>query len=299
MLPKISEKVNRDVSRKKQTFAVMKSFILFITLSAASITAASAQHYYNDIVSVQQTDKQYTLLKENKIRSVTAVSYEKDNSLTEGFSLTQRISADAQKTTTTISNPATGSSYSTTFYKDNKVARNEDSSANVVTITTYSYDNENRVAAILSIMRDPERKNSSEELHQWLYKPNGTPLKMLKIKDKSDTTVISFSYDEQGNVAEENWQRKGKTFETYYYYYNDKKELTDIVRFNIKAKRLLPDFVFEYNPQGQINKLSQTTTGGANYMIWQYIYNAQGLKQKEVCYDKQKQLVGRIEYSYE
>ena len=42
----------------------------------------------------------------------------------------------------------------------------------------------------------------------------------------------------------------------------------------------------------------QVPQGSADYLVWQYIYNPNGLKQKELCFTKTKQPVGRIEYTY-
>ncbi len=38
--------------------------------------------------------------------------------------------------------------------------------------------------------------------------------------------------------------------------------------------------------------------GTDNYQKWHYTYNEAGLKTKEACYNKRKQLLGRIEYEY-
>ena len=86
--------------------------------------------------------------------------------------------------------------------------------------------------------------------------------------------------------------------ENYYYYYNDKNWLTDIVRYNNKAKKMLPDFLYEYDTEGRVSKMIQVIAGGTNYNIWVYTYNSLGLKEKEVCYDKKKQLLGTVEYLY-
>lgn len=37
---------------------------------------------------------------------------------------------------------------------------------------------------------------------------------------------------------------------------------------------------------------------GNDYLIWKYEYNDKGLRIRELCYNKQKQLPGRIEYQY-
>ena len=122
---------------------------------------------------------------------------------------------------------------------------------------------------------------------------------MLKIKNGTDTTVITFKYDDAGNVGEETWMKNNRVIETYYYYYNAKKQLTDVVRFSRKAKAMLPDYMFEYDTKGHITQMTQTQKGSANYLVWKYQYNEDGMKEKEVVYNKQKEMLGRIEYKYQ
>jgi hypothetical protein len=45
--------------------------------------------------------------------------------------------------------------------------------------------------------------------------------------------------------------------------------------------------------------MTQTQSGSANYLIWRYSYNENGMKEKEVVFNKQKELLGRIEYRYQ
>ena len=62
---------------------------------------------------------------------------------------------------------------------------------------------------------------------------------------------------------------------------------------------MLPDYIFEYNSSDQLSQMTQVQSGNANYLIWRYAYNEKGLKAREVAYNKEKELMGRIEYSYE
>jgi hypothetical protein len=122
---------------------------------------------------------------------------------------------------------------------------------------------------------------------------------MLKIKNGTDTTIVNFKLDEKGNVAEERSVHAGREQPTIYYYYDDKNRLTDVVRYNNRAKRLLPDYMFEYDADGRISMMLVTTEGGADYQKWYYRYNDKGLKQKDECYAKNKMLIGKVEYEYQ
>jgi YD repeat-containing protein len=122
---------------------------------------------------------------------------------------------------------------------------------------------------------------------------------MLRIKDKKDTSVVSFKLDEKGNVSEEQSIRRGVSSDPVYYYYDSNNRLTDIVRFNNKAKRLLPEYMFEYSPKNQVIQKITVPGNGSNYLIWRYQYDDRGLRVREAIFDKYKQLTGKIEYQYQ
>lgn len=270
--------------------------IAILLLLIAITQGASAQYYFNDIITTRQTNKQYKLLKDNNIQTVTAKSFEADGSLTEGFLLTQEISDGASVITTTTEHTGTDKTISISNYTNNKIKKTVDSIPNIKSTTTYTYNN-NDLSSITNITVDEFMNNSSTEMHQWFYE-NNIPAKMLRIKNNVDTTTILFKKDSSGNITEEYWVRNGRRIETYLYYYDDNNYLTDIVRFNLKAGRLLPDFTFEYDSKGTITQLIQVPQGSDDYLIWKYVYNPNGLKQKELCYNKLNRPVGRIEYAY-
>jgi antitoxin component YwqK of YwqJK toxin-antitoxin module len=236
------------------------------------------------------------LLKNNHVQQVSAASYEANGERTDHFILEQQISGDNSTIVTTTEYPSTGKSVSTSYYENDKVVKTINDAENIESTTTYTYDS-NNLQSIATDIQDTFMNNSSQEIHQWRYE-NNQPTEMLLIKDKKDTTVLEFVKDEQGNIAEEHWRKNGRLIGKYFYYYNDQHGLTDIVRFNARAQRLLPDFLFEYDNNSTLIQLTQIPQGSDNYLVWQYIYLPNGLKQKELCFNKQKQPVGRIEYSY-
>ncbi|QEC67221.1 hypothetical protein FRZ67_07900 [Panacibacter ginsenosidivorans] len=257
---------------------------------------ASGQYYFNDILTTKQTNKQYKLLKDNNVQQVSAKSFEADGTISEGFSLTQQLSEGSTVITTISEHPGSPRTISTSQYNNNKIRKTVDSSDKIKSTTTYSYNN-NDLASISTITEDAFMNNSAIEVHQWIYE-NAAPARMLLIKNNIDTTIVQLIKDSVGNIAEERWMKRGTRVETYYYYYNTKNNLTDIVRYNIRAQRLLPDFIFEYDDKGTITQAIQVPQSSGDYLVWKYIYNPNGLKQKELCFTKEKQPVGRIEYSY-
>lgn len=259
---------------------------------------ANGQYYYNDIVANTLSNQQFKLIKQARIKTIKAISYEPSGEVTQGFNIEQAISPDFRKAVTTTSLQDNSSSTLTVTYENNRVKKSVDINHKVETSNTFTYNEKGLPITITSNTTDTAVKLTSNEVHIWYYNANNIPASLLKIKNKVDTTFIEFVYDDKGNIGEERWKRKGRVFETYYYYYNDKNQVTDIVRFNTRAKQMLPDFLYEYDDKGRISKMTQVTNGGSNYLVWTYTYNDKGLKETEVCYNKQKQLVGRIEYGY-
>ena len=121
---------------------------------------------------------------------------------------------------------------------------------------------------------------------------------MLKVKNGNDTTFVRFVLDEKGNVAEERAMRTKTDLPVIYYYYDTDSRLTDIVRYSLKAKRLLPDNIFEYGDDGRTSSMLVVPDGSNDYLKWLYDYNEKGLKARESCISRQKELLGKIEYQY-
>ncbi|HNP24299.1 MAG TPA: hypothetical protein PKM63_20765 [Panacibacter sp.] len=255
-----------------------------------------AQYYYNDIVTAKQTTQQYLVLKNSGVREISAASFEADGSPTDDFTLVQQISGNGSLITTITDFPATGRAESIASYSNNRIVKTVDTTDKIKKTTTYAYDGD-VLNSITTEINDEFMNNSSIEVHQYFYE-NNRPVKMFLIKNSTDTTVVEFIPDEQQNIAEEHWLKKNQLTQKYFYYYNQRHQLTDVVHFNTKANQLLPDFVFEYNEDGTIRQMTQVPQGSDDYLIWLYEYDSNGLKKKERCFNKQKQLVGRIEYSF-
>lgn len=260
------------------------------------VSFCNAQYYYNDIITAKQTNQQYLVLKNSYIKEISASSFEADGTPTDDFTLLQQISNNGTTITTITDFPSTGRAESVAEYSNNRIIKTTDTTDKIRKTTTYTY-NGDLLSSLTTETNDEFMSNSSTEVHQYFYE-NNRPVKMLLIKNNSDTTVIDFIPDEQQNVGEEHWLKQNKITQKYFYYYNPQHQLTDVVHFNSKANQLLPDFVFEYNGDGTIKQMTQVPQGSDDYLIWLYEYNSNGLKQKERCFNKQKQLVGRIEYSF-
>src|SRR4026209_2465332 len=115
--------------------------LLFLLIFVGVTSMVSAQYYFNDILTTKQTNKQYKLLKENSIQQVTAKSFEADGTISEGFSLTQQLSENSTVITTVSEHPGSPRTISTSQYNNNKIRKTVDSSDNIKSTTTYSYNN--------------------------------------------------------------------------------------------------------------------------------------------------------------
>lgn len=257
----------------------------------------NAQYYLNDIISIKQGNDQYRLLRSQKISSIKAISYEPDNSITDGFSVTQEISRDGKKVT--ISSTANNQTSTTiNMYDLGILKRTQSNNKNISNKTDYSYDAQGRINRVNLSTVDTFMNSTIAEIHEWSYDEYGAPSTMLRIKNNVDTLIVQFIKDEQQNIGEEVWKKNNRVVERYYYYYNNNRQLTDVVRYNSKAKKLLPDFIYEYNASNQLSQMTQFSLGSSNYFIWKYKYNDKGLKIEEFCSDKTKLQIGRIEYQY-
>ncbi len=274
---------------------LMKNILLpvFIILSFMQV---NAQYYYSDIIGTKQTNQQYKLLRAFQFQHINAISFD-GNQPAKDFLLEQVIADDGRQITTHSASAGSMESYFISNYQNNKLNKTVDSGNNAINTVLYEYDNTGKVISTSAASKDFDKTFTNEERHIWSYNEKGLPQKMIKIKNHGDTTLVMFSYDDD-NLAEEKWIKNKRIIETYYYYYNPKKQLTDIVRFSRKAKAMLPDYIFEYDVKGRVTQMTQTQSGSANYLVWKYTYNENGMKEKEIVFNKQKEMLGRIEYNY-
>ena len=268
-------------------------FISFLTCTAFG------QHYYNDLLTSSDFMKKRELYRLNKVKAVQYYSFDNNNQPIPGFKCDLAINSSFTQITTTTTAPVSGTSTNiSTFNNTGSLLEQTDTSEGNKSTLSYTYDAANRLTQVNSKSFSPGNYTSSEQ-HLWYYNQDGKPSKMLKIKNGKDTTYISFVVDEQGNVAEERSVYRGKEQPTIYYYYDNNHHLTDIVRYNQRARRLLPDYIFEYNTDGQTSSMLVTTEGSGDYQKWIYTYDSKGLKAQDLCYSKSKVLIGKVEYKYQ
>jgi hypothetical protein len=270
---------------------------------------ASAQYYYKDILSIRESVLQQQSYSQNRVRNVLIQSFDPDGTENKDFFCRQLVRDDYTRLETETGSAATGKTTLTTLFSpgsDARVLRSEDSSRDAVITTVYAYETSGNISAITSTSRTADTSTTDTtnfimgEQHIWQYNRAGQPDHMLRIKDGKDTTFVRFQLDTLGNVTDEMAIRKGATAEHYYYYYDDNHRLTDIVRYNPKIRQMMPDYIFEYDAgTGRLSKMTVVQAINSSYLVWYYEYNPDGLRVKEFCYDKSKQLIGTIGYTYQ
>ncbi|MFY7839572.1 MAG: hypothetical protein ACOVP7_04810 [Lacibacter sp.] len=260
----------------------------------------SSQYYQKDIVSTQQAMTQVKQYKANKVRKVVLQSFEATGEPVEQFICFQEITPAYNIIKTYTQTIATMQSVLVTqFNAKGQLIRSADSSTTTLNVSNYVYDAAGRLMLVENVSQAYAYKTKETVRHEYKYDSTGFPVSMLRIKNTTDTSYVQFKPDEKGNVGEEIITGRGKQTETWYYYYDDKNRLTDIVRYNTRAKRLLPDYMYEYNEQSLLTQMISVQSGSSDYVTWRYQYNEQGLKIKESCFSKQKQLMGYVTYRYE
>ncbi len=258
-----------------------------------------SQYYFNDVLATQVSNDQYKLIRANKIKKVTALSYEPDNTVAEGFKLEQEISLDGKKIILNAITSGGKQETTTNQYDLNRLKRTQSISNRIDSRTEYTYTEKGLLQKIVFTSKDTALKSGTSEAHEYTYNETGLPVSMLRIKNGKDTMTVEFIKDEQGLIAEERWKIKGREIETYYYYYDAKKQLTDIVRFNSRLKKFLPDYLYEYDAFGRVSQMTQVSLSSASYIVWKYTYNDKGFKTEETGLDKEKNIVGKMVYTYE
>ena len=280
----------------------MKNISLFLSLLFS--LHLHAQYYYNDILGTLETNRQMKTYQTNKIKTVSATGYDKQGVKASDFSEFQEVKENRMDLKISSFNSLTKTVIYSRFDSQGRIISSTDSSTSIQSITNYDYDTGGKIIRVQNITKDASNDFSQTETHQWIYNSAGKPEKMWRIistgtAGAADSLEIRFITDDNNNTAEERTFRKRIETGYLYYYYDDKNRVTDIVRYNSKLKKLLPDFMFEYDDSDRVvQKITTTSNRNLGYLIWRYIFDAKGLKIKEALFNDDKELTGKIEYSY-
>lgn len=262
-----------------------------------SSSGAMAQYYYKDIVSTQNLKADMETYRKNKVKKIIISSYESSGDKSEGFFCEKKISNNYRQSDLFTNTQGNGSSVLSSVFNDQlQLMQTTDSSEIAVSHSAYQYDAQGRLVSITTISRssDDDYVNELIEEHIYQYENLHVPVSMFRVLNHKDTTRILFSMDEHENLSIE---KNTKTAAKYYYYYDNKDRITDIVHMNEYKERMIPDYQFEYNKNGQLVEMLATEEGSNDYIIWRYFYE-NDLRIGEKVFSKDRKLMGRIEYEY-
>lgn len=275
----------------------MKNTVLSLCL-LLSFTV-QAQYYYNDIVGTAEIEARMKSYAQNKVRTVRAIGSDANGTKSTDFDEYQEVQDNGKALRVVSRNGFARSIQNYQFDDKGKLIRMTDSSNVTQSVSRYNYDASGRIQSIENTMLDTSKDFNDNEIHYYQYNSSGKPLKLWRIRNGSDSLEVRFTLDENGNVSDEQVFRNGVGVDPVHYYYDDNNRLSDIVRYNKKLKKLMPDMMFEYDENNRviqkITPLPQLTLG---YVIWRYIYDGRGLKTKEALFNRDKQLTGKIDYTY-
>jgi hypothetical protein len=237
-------------------------------------------------------------LKNEKIRTISIKSFEDNGEPSEGFFCEKKIDKNYSRSETVTRSLVTNQSLLTThFNSTGQIIQTTDSTESSVSRTEYFYNGNGKVNTIKTFTKADDDSAIIEETHNYFYKDNDALEKMTMQKNNVEISTVNFKIDEKGNIIEEEELFKSAGSKKYFYYYDDRNRLTDIVHYNERAKRLLPDYMYEYNSTGQIKQMISVEEG-TGYFVWKYLYNDRNLRETEKCFSKERKLLGSIQYEY-
>lgn len=272
-------------------------FLLLSTFILGGLQAMS-QYFYNDLAGARDLSTRMQTLVNGRVTTITASGVDARGVRNTDFNEIQEVNAAARSLRISNRNGFTVSKQTYRFDANWQLQSLADSSGSISSLTQYTYSG-SLITRIETVVTDAQQDFSERETHVWQYNTNGQPQKMWRILNQKDTTEYRFTIDEKGQVADEQLFRRNTGLDAVYYYYDENGRMTDIVRYDKKLKKLLPDFMFEYDEQNRvIQKIATLSTQTRDYIIWRFAYDAKGLKTKEALFNKQKELTGRIEYTY-
>ena len=271
--------------------------LLFPALFVMGIFSASAQYYYKDIIGSRESSELIRVYLANKVQKVVLVSYDADGTKNDDLRVSQRVSMPDRSLTTITGKPGEESFLTSYFDEKGRVIKTIDSAALIVTSSSFTYNADGQLQTTYTRSADTSKNFVQVEEHRWEYM-NGRPTVMTKMKNGKVTEIVKLKLDQKGNVIEEQSFIGTKSSEPVQYFYDDAGRLTDIVRYNPRARKLLPEYLFEYSPANQVIQKITVPSNSSNYLIWRYQYDERGLKIREAIFDKEKRLNGKIDYQY-
>lgn len=280
------------------TKLIFRIVCFFVSSFLLSFSSANAQYYYKDLMSTIQQNKEFSILKNGNLHVIKISSFDENDQPSNGFFCEKKINKSFSQSQMFSKSNITGQSLLQTDYNSKgDVIKTTTTTPTTTNTVEFEYNDSGNISLIGTKTIADGDSAGITETHEYFY-ANGKPVKMIRKKNNSIISTITFLSDNKGNVIEEDPEGKGND-KKYYYYYDENNRLTDVVHFNIIAKRLLPDYMFEYNDNNQPKQMISVDESGRNYFIWKYAYTDKKLPEIQKCFSKEKQLLGTIQFDYE
>jgi hypothetical protein len=246
-----------------------------------------------------QINEEFSILKNENIKTIKLNSFEDNDEPSDGFFCEKKFNKNYTQSEMLSKSYITGQSLLVTDYNaDGRVIKTNATTPTTTNITEFEYNNKGLLTLVRTFTKADEDLSGITETHEYSYSDNGAPLKMIRKKNNALIATITFKSDEKGNIIEEDAEGNSND-KKYFYYYDDKNRLTDVVHYNEIAKKLLPDYMFEYTTSNKPQQMISIDESGRNYFIWKYSYTEKKLPEIQKCFSKEKRLLGTIQYEYQ
>lgn len=271
--------------------------MLFAILLMYWTNPVQAQYYYNDIIGNRQENSEYTRFVASNAHKTSLQSFESDDLPSKGFFGEKVFNKDFSESTMTTRSNVTGESKVLADYDQGRIISSVTTTLSSSDTTRFTYDLLGKLIQIRNVSIGNGDSSRFTEVRTISYDSTGKPLKMSRVTNGVAQPDIDFVKDKDGNIIEEH--ATDGQFEKYFYYYDDQNRLTDVVHFNKRVHKLLPDYMFSYQDGTNLpGQMISVESSGANYLIWKYAYTDSGLPEIQKCYSKEKKLLGTIQYEY-
>ena len=286
--------------KKKRTILVLIGLLGFCQ--------AKGQYYYQDLHRTLQTNEDHQQYRTDGVHQINIASFDAQQQPSPGFKCIKSFSPDYRRATTTTQSFSTGKDVLISdFDQHGRVVHTVDSSVVSIAHTYIHYNEAGHIDSMvfLSYATDKGKTDSLlhfkvdyqlRETHAFTYDSSGRPTTMVRLKNGRSYATIYFATDSAGHVFKE-YQKQGQKPVYYYKYQGD--QLTDIFHYSRDQKRMIPNYLLDYDSQGRLLKKTVVLAGSSDYLVWQYSYNNKGQISQQRCFNKEGALQGRLVFRYQ
>lgn len=264
--------------------------------------SVQAQYFYQDLYSTWQANAKQNMYRQLNVKKIQVFSYDPYHERDNSFSVEKIFARDYRVVNSITQSSVNGDSWlKNTYDSQYRIVESWDSSNFAINLTNYRYDSAGRLIEINILSRTPAQSIGEAmltEKHLFAYDQQGRPLRMIRIKNQTDTSMAIFQIDTAGRVVQEVDSIDGRTF-VFHFSYAGKGLLTGIFRYDARLQKTIPIQTWEYDDQQQVRRMTTNAGGNGGMNVWLYDYDPHHLVQRERCLADGKTFIGSVEYTYE